>query len=320
MFNPTITLKHILLPIVEIHNSVGRNSFIRKYCVNLYQSCLTSNLLLLRGKTLKKNKKPEWVTSKEKNYREGNYNKVWLYGIHAVRDALYNKKRIKHQLIITPNAQQKLKDAILNSALTPEVIDPRKFLPPLERNSVHQGVALEVSPLNWGSLSEICAPRSENKLVLLLDRVTDPQNVGAILRSAEVFGATAVASPARYSPPETGALAKTASGALERQPYVRLPNLARAIMNLKQMGYFCIGLDGNSNFDIVQGLKQIPKGPIALILGAEGPGLRELTIKNCDKILKIPSHAKFGSLNVSNAAAVSLFTARAQINTWDLNL
>ena len=264
---------------------------------------------------MKKSKKPEWVITKEKKLEKKAVIRFWLYGIHAVRDALKNQKRVKHKLMITPNAYKKMEDVILQSSLEPEVIDPRKFFPPLERNTVHQGVALEVSPLNWGSLSEVCAPQDKNKLVLLLDRVTDPQNVGAILRSAEVFGATAIATPARYSVPETGALAKTASGALERQPYLRLPNLARAIASLKQMGYFCIGLDGTSTIDIAEGFNKIPKIPIALIVGAEGPGLRELTLKSCDEIFKIPSYGTFGSLNVSNAAALALYIARNHINS-----
>ena len=265
---------------------------------------------------MKKNKKPEWVIAKEKGPGKKIVTKFWLYGIHAVRHALKNQRRVKHKLMVTPNAYKKLEDAISDSIIEIEIIDPRKFYPPLEKSIVHQGVALEVSPLNWGSLSEVCAPQANNKLVLLLDRVTDPQNVGAILRSAEVFGATAVATPARYSAPETGALAKTASGALERLPYLRLPNLARAITSLKQMGYFCIGLDGTSSVNIAEGFSIIPKGPIALIVGAEGPGLRELTLKSCDKIFKIPSYRDFGSLNVSNASALALYITRAQINNW----
>ena len=179
-----------------------------------------------------------------------------LFGLHAVRDALDNPSRIKHSLMVTANAQAKLSISIERSQVPTKIIDPRKFFPPIEKQSVHQGAVLQVSPLNWGSLSEVCAPKNEHKLVLLLDRVTDPHNVGAILRSAEVFGTAAVATPTRYSVPETGSLAKSASGALERQPYLRVPNLARAIASLKQMGYFCIGLDGTSSIDIVEGLTE----------------------------------------------------------------
>ena len=270
----------------------------------------------MKDQQLNKSRKPEWVISKEKQLEKNLPRRVWLYGIHAVRDAIKNQNRVKHKLMLTENAHKKIRDFLTTSSLFPEIFHPRKFLPPLEINAVHQGVALEVSPLNWGSISEVCAPHNDNKLVLLLDRVTDPQNVGAILRSAEVFGATAVATAARYSAPETGALAKAASGSLERQPYLRVPNLARAILSLKQMGYFCIGLDSSSNVDIADGLEKIPKGPVALIVGAEGSGLRELTMKNCDKIFKIKSFGTFGSLNVSNAAAISLFITRTQQNSW----
>ena len=287
-----------------------------KPCDTDNKSLLINEAGKLRRGSLKKNKKPEWVVQKEKISHKKIVQKIWLYGIHAVGDALRNPKRIKYKLIVTPNACKKLDAEITKSTIRVEIIEPKQFLPPIEKTAVHQGAALEASPLKWGSLSEVCAPKEESKLVLLLDRVTDPQNVGAILRSAEVFGATAVASPLRYSSPETGALAKAASGALERQPYLRLPNLARAIFSLKKMGYFCIGLSGTSKFDLNDCLKQIPKGPVALIVGAEGPGLRELTLKSCDQIARIPSHRDFGSLNVSNAAALSLYITRSQINKW----
>lgn len=267
---------------------------------------------------MKKNKKPEWVINRERDLGKKTSGRIWLYGLHAVGDALKNQNRVKHNLMVTPNAHKKLLDSIATSSIVPEIIDPRKFSPPIDRGSVHQGVALEVSPLSWGSLSEVCAPHNHNQLVLLLDRVTDPQNVGAILRSAEVFGTTAVATPSRHSAPESGGLAKTASGSLERQPYLRVPNLARAIKSLKEMGYFCIGLDGTSEIDLVEGLRETPNGPIVLIVGAEGPGLRDLTLKNCDIVVRIPSHGIFGSLNVSNAAAVALFIARTQIDKRSL--
>ncbi len=259
----------------------------------------------------------KWPEIKEKDgFREID-GKIWLYGIHAVRAALENQKRIKHKLMITPNAFKKMESEILKSSVTVELIEPRKFIPLLKKDAVHQGVALEVDKLFWGSLPDVCVTNDENKLVLLLDRVSDPQNVGAILRSAEVFGATAVASPSRYSAPETGALAKAASGALERQPYLRFTNLARAIVSLKKMGYFCIGLDRAGSLDIVSGLQKVPRSSIALIVGSEGPGLRELTLKNCDDIFHIPSFEEFASLNVSNAAAVSLFITRNQLKVWN---
>ena len=145
---------------------------------------------------------------------------------------------------------------------------------------------------------------------MLLDRVSDPHNVGAVLRSAEVFGARAVIAPHRHSAPETGALAKTASGALERQPYLRIPNLANAIGSLREMGYAIVGLDGAGGTPLDAAVASYAGQPLALALGAEGPGLRELTRKLCDRIARIPAAGGFGSLNVSNAAAVALYAAR----------
>ena len=190
-----------------------------------------------------------------------------------------------------------------------EIADPRRFDAPLDPQSVHQGAALEVEPLDWGSVSEVCAPKGTAPLVLLLDRVTDPHNVGAILRSAEVFGARAVIAPRRHAAPETGALAKAASGALERQPYLRVPNLANAIASLREMGYAVVGLDGAARRGCGDGAAAFATRPLALALGAEGPGLRELTGKLCDRLARIPAAGAFGSLNVSNAAAVALYAA-----------
>ena len=140
-----------------------------------------------------------------------------------------------------------------------------------------------------------------------MDRVTDPNNVGAILRSAEVFGAQAVISPFRYAASETGALAKTASGALERQPYLRVKNLSTTLEKLKEMGYFVFGMDAEAKTDL-NDLSNLKKGPLVIVLGAEGPGLRQKTKKCCDLLVKIPSSKQFGSLNVSNAAAIALYS------------
>ena len=149
--------------------------------------------------------------------------------------------------------------------------------------------------------------------MLLLDRVSDPHNVGAVLRSAEVFGARAVIAPQRHSAPETGALAKSASGALERQAYLRVPNLARAIATLRDMGYVVLGLDGAAATELSEGLQGLEAHPVALALGAEGPGMRELTAKLCDRLVRIPATGAFGSLNVSNAAAIALYAARTRM-------
>ncbi len=253
-------------------------------------------------------KKPGWAVEKDRKRQAGQAETVWLFGLHAVRDALVNPAREKIRLILTKNALDRLGDAVAKGGVEPEIVEPRNFNAPLDPQSVHQGSALEVKPLYWGSLSEQCAPRGGNPVVVLLDRVTDPHNVGAILRSAEVFGARAVIAPHRHSAPETGALAKTASGALERQPYLRIQNLATAMKTLQEMGYFIIGLDGEADATVDVVAAKSADMPIALALGAEGPGLRALTRETCDQLAKINFAGEFGSLNVSNAAAVALYS------------
>ena len=255
-------------------------------------------------------KKPAWVIDKEKARKAERSETLWLFGLHAVRDALMNPARDKRRLVVTRNAADRLSEAIAASGLAPEIADPRKFDVPLDPSSVHQGAALEVRPLDWGETRERCAPEDGSGLVVLLDRVSDPQNVGAILRSAEVFGAHAVIATQRHAAPETGALAKTASGALERQPYLRVRNLAEEMELLKTLGYLLIGLDGEAEQDLDQVLASVPPGPVGLVLGAEGPGLRDKTRETCDLIARIPAAGGFGSLNVSNAAAVALYAAR----------
>jgi len=257
-------------------------------------------------------KKPRWVIEKEQARRVEGAATVWLFGLHAVRDALDNPRRDKLRLIVTRNAADKLGPAIAASGLTPEMADPRRFAAPLDPGSVHQGAALEARPLDWGALADLAlrdgpgAPR-----LVLLDRVTDPHNVGAILRSAEVFGARAVIAPRHQSAPETGALAKAASGALERQPYLRVRNLADAIIELQGMGYLVLGLAGEAQQDIEAVLHDRRDRPVALVLGAEGPGLRPRTRETVDGLVRIDAAGEFGSLNVSNAAAVALYAARS---------
>ncbi len=256
-------------------------------------------------------KKPKWVVRKEQDQKAETRETVWLFGLHAVRDALLNPKREKLRLVVTLNAQAKLQDAIDAAGMTPEVADPRKFSAPLDPGSVHQGAALEVKPLNWGKLEDVCigpvAPR-----VVLLDRVTDPHNVGAILRSAEVLGASAVIGTRHHAAPETGALAKSASGALERQPYLRLRNLADGIRALQNMGYLVLGLDGEATMTVEEAVEGKRDRPVALVLGAEGPGLREKTKATVDHLVRIDASGAFGSLNVSNAAAIALYAVKKE--------
>lgn len=253
--------------------------------------------------------KPTWVIDKERARRSEARETVWLFGLHAVRDALLNPRREKLRLVLTKNALDRLEEAVAQSGLTPEIVDPRRFDVPIDEGSVHQGAAMEVRPLNWGSLMEVAVTGQGAPLVVLLDRVTDPHNAGAVLRSAEVFGARAVIAPRHHSAPETGALAKTASGALERQPYLRVNNLADAMQDLREAGYVLIGLEGEADLTLAEAIAGAGTRAIGLVLGAEGPGLREKTKETCDVLARIPAAGAFGSLNVSNAAAVSLYAA-----------
>jgi 23S rRNA (guanosine2251-2'-O)-methyltransferase len=264
-----------------------------------------------RGKMEWVMQKPKWVIAKEQAKRVTANETVWLFGLHAVRDALENPAREKLRLVVTRNALERLGEAVAKSGMEPEISDPRKFAAPLDPQSVHQGAALEVKPLDWGSLEDIALgdgpmpPR-----IVLLDRVTDPHNVGAVLRSAEVFGARAVVAVQRHAAPETGALAKTASGALERQPYLRVRNLSDAMAALKGMGYLILGLDGDADVSVEAAVEGKRDRPVALVLGAEGPGLRDKTKETCDLLVRIDAAAGFGSLNVSNAAAVALYAVK----------
>jgi 23S rRNA (guanosine2251-2'-O)-methyltransferase len=265
--------------------------------------------------------KPKWAIARDRARKAGP-EPVWLFGLHAVRDALMNPARIRRRLIVTRNAGDRLAEAINAAGIVPETADARRFPAPLDPQSVHQGAALEALPLDWGTIEELCAPTAEDPapVAVLLDRVTDPHNVGAILRSAEVFGARAVIAPRHHSAPETGALAKAASGALERQPYLRVRNLADAMAELVGLGYRLIGLDGGAETALEEALYAAGRQPVGLALGAEGAGLRERTRSSCSELTRITPAGGFGSLNVSNAAAVALFAARTHATKKDLSL
>lgn len=248
--------------------------------------------------------------------RGGAAGRVWLYGNHAVHAALANPARRCRRLLLTPQAYRALERWAQQSGLgsafaeglpldvvTRQAIE--RVLPP---GAVHQGVALQADPLPEPSLEEACALRPECRAeappVVVLDQVTDPQNVGAILRSAAAFGARAVITQRRRAPEASGALAKAASGALERVPLVPVTNLARALAALKGLGYWSLGLDPGA----AQALGEIgTRGPLCLVLGAEGRGLRRLTAERCDELVRLPISGEVESLNVSNAAAVALY-------------
>ena len=170
----------------------------------------------------------------------------------------------------------------------------------------HQGVVVEVEPLDDAWLDDVLGDAPERAVLLVLDQVTDPHNVGAILRTAAAFGAVAIVTQDRHSPPESGALAKAASGALERVPWVRVVNLARALEQIGEVGFWRIGLAGEAETELKDAL-----GPprVALVLGAEGPGMRQNTREHCDALARLPITDAIESLNVSNATAVALYAA-----------
>ena len=253
-------------------------------------------------------KKPKWVIAKERAKKAAAQETIWLFGTHAVRDALTNPSREKLRLVATKNAFDRLKTVIEKCQIEVEICHPRQFSAPLDAGSLHQGIALETKPLVWGSLEDHASSCEGGPArLILLDQITDPHNVGAILRSAEVFGAKAVIGTQRHSAPETGALAKSASGALERQPYIRMRNLADTIITLQNMGFLVLGFDGSADQRVDEIAHAHAERPIALVFGAEGPGLRQRTKETIDMLVAIPSSKEFGSLNVSNAAAVALY-------------
>lgn len=239
----------------------------------------------------------------------GNF--LWLYGTHAVIAALVNPRRTIRRLVATPEAAKILAPHFAEGrAVRPlpaeELIDKSDFERLLPPGAVHQGIAALVEPLPGFAIEDLARQGSlrENATVLILDQVTDPRNVGAILRSAAAFGILAVVVPDRHSPEETGVLAKSASGALERMPLVRVTNVARAIDTLKAAGFWIAGLAGEAPVTMA---RQKLSGRIALVLGAEGEGLRRLTREHCDYLVKLPMTDAVESLNVSNAAAIAMY-------------
>jgi 23S rRNA (guanosine2251-2'-O)-methyltransferase len=228
----------------------------------------------------------------------------WLYGQHALEAALANPQRRKLRLVGLSAALESLRAAHPEiPAETKERAELAALLPP---GAVEQGAALLVEPLVPPALPALLArlPAEGRQLVVALDQVTDPQNVGAILRSAAAFGAAAVLTTTRNAAAESGALAKAASGGLELVPYLQEPNLARALDELKAAGFWTLGLAGEAERTL--GRSELPER-LVLVLGAEGPGLRRLTRERCDFLLRLPTRGALRHLNVSNAAAVALY-------------
>jgi 23S rRNA (guanosine2251-2'-O)-methyltransferase len=240
---------------------------------------------------------------KKSHQSHGSANRPRLWGKHAVAAALDNPERKVLRAWATRDAAAFMQFPKGLPVTMAEVTDLARLVP---HDAPHQGVVIEVEPLEDAWLDELLSPPEERAVLLVLDQVTDPHNVGAILRSAAAFGAVGIVTQDRHSPPESGVVAKAASGALERVPWVRVVNLARALEEIGEAGFWRIGLAGDAETDLKTAL-----GPprIALVLGAEGAGLRPNTREHCDALARLPISGAIESLNVSNAAAVALYAA-----------
>lgn len=239
-----------------------------------------------------------------------------LFGHHAVASAWLNPKRAVKRLLLTQHGRELLEPALQKARQQklnrpePQTADGGQIEKLLPKGAVHQGLMLEADELPEIFLEDLLADESTPSLLVVLDQVTDPHNVGAILRSASAFGARAVLMTDRHAAGATGTLAKTASGALDVTPLVRIPNLARALADMQKAGYWCIGLDEGGRAALHE--MKLPQR-LAVVLGAEGQGLRRLTRESCDEIARLPTGGPVGSLNVSNAAAVAIYEARRQL-------
>jgi 23S rRNA (guanosine2251-2'-O)-methyltransferase len=223
-----------------------------------------------------------------------------IYGAHPVEEALKNPKRKFVKLTCTLNGADRLKQFTQLLGITPEIVNPKVLDRKVEPDAVHQGMILEAKALRQPRLNEI----EQSGIVVMLDQVTDPHNVGAILRTCAAFQVTAVVTTARHSAEASGVLFKAASGAYEHVPFVKVTNLARAMEELRDAGFRLVGLDSEAEI----ALGEVDKTPpLVLVLGAEGKGLRELTRKNCEVVAKLDFSGAIRSLNVSNAAAVALY-------------
>ncbi|TGD96220.1 23S rRNA (guanosine(2251)-2'-O)-methyltransferase RlmB [Methylobacterium nonmethylotrophicum] len=223
-----------------------------------------------------------------------------LYGWHPVAEALRNPNRELRRLLATENAALRLAEEVGALRIAPEIVRPGTITGLLGPDAVHQGLYLEAEPLEGPAFDRL----PDDAVLLALDQITDPHNVGAIVRTAAAFGVTAIVTTARHSPAATGVLAKSASGGLEHVPFVVVRNLAEALIELGERGFTRVGLDSEApeTLDAVG-----PRAPLVVVLGAEGKGLRQRTRECCDVMARIPFRGAIQSLNVSNAAAITLY-------------
>jgi 23S rRNA (guanosine2251-2'-O)-methyltransferase len=231
---------------------------------------------------------------------------VILYGWHTVAAALANPQRGIRKLLLTENAARRLADENIDTRVTPEIVRPSLIDQRLGPDAVHQGLLAEADALASPDIDTL----PQEGIVLVLDQITDPHNVGAIMRSAAAFAVKAIVTTARHSPEATGVLAKSASGALELVPLVTVQNLARALNELNDQGFMTVGLDSQGSEDLAaMTLRQ----PLALVLGAEGKGLRQLTRDTCSAVARLDMPGEIKSLNVSNAAVLALYIGASRL-------
>src|SRR5436190_10772927 len=229
-----------------------------------------------------------------------------LYGWHTVAAALANPDRRIRKLLLTENAARRLAEENIDTRVTPEIVRPQLIDQRLGPDAVHQGMLAEADPLASPDIETL----QQEGIVLVLDQITDPHNVGAILRSAAAFAVKAIVTTARHSPEATGVLAKSASGALELVPLVLVQNLARALTALNERGFLTVGLDSEGSDDLS---KVELREPLALVLGAEGKGLRQLTRETCAAVARLDMPGEIKSLNVSNAAVLALYVGASRL-------
>jgi 23S rRNA (guanosine2251-2'-O)-methyltransferase len=231
---------------------------------------------------------------------------IILYGWHTVATALANPQRQIRKLWLTENAARRLADDKIDTRVTPEIVRPSLIDQRLGPDAVHQGLLAEADPLPSPDIDML----AQEGIVLVLDQITDPHNVGAIMRSAAAFAVKAVVTTARHSPEATGVLAKSASGALELVPLVTVPNLARALTELNDQGFMTVGLDSQGSENLGE---MTLRQPLALVLGAEGKGLRQLTRETCSVVARLDMPGEIKSLNVSNAAVLALYIGASRL-------
>lgn len=228
--------------------------------------------------------------------------RLWLWGIHACQAALANPQRRCFRLLMTQSIAKELPSSVDKQSYRIEILEGSSLSRLLPEGAVHQGIAMEVAPLPELSFSDL--KKREAGVLVVLDQVTDPHNVGAIIRTARALGALAIVMTDRNAPPLSGVLAKAASGALELLPIWKVTNLARTLDELKEIGFWTVGLDERAPKTLVKA--DLPP-KLALIMGAEGEGLRRLTQEKCDFMTKLPTDPDFPTLNVSIATALALY-------------